>query len=146
MEYWSRYEGENYFVTPEVLKRYAMHEYRDMPLFGQFEREVNEVLDGLILERVFAGNSRDFATWQGLEPNAARLVWEARTERVKLSDFAEEFFRRLAAQLGHSMLLRKGELHRLVELVDPVTIPEEVTEKLDFLGELFAAANPGEER
>ena len=145
IEYWSRYEGENYFVTPEVLKSYAIHEYRDMLLFGQFEREVDEVLDGLILERVFASSSRDFATWQGLEPNAARLLWDARTERVKLSDFAEEYFRRLAAQLDHAMLLRKGELHRLVEFVDPVTIPEEVTEKLDFLAELFAAANPGEE-
>ena len=143
--YWNRYEGENYFVTPAVLKRYTGHEYADMPLFGQFETEVNEVLDALILERVFAGSERDFGTWQGLEPAAARLLWEARTERVKLSEFAEEFFRRLADRLGHAMLLRKGELHRLVEFVDPATISEEVMEKLDLLAELFAAANPGEE-
>ena len=116
-----------------------------MLLFGQFETEVNEVLDALILERVFHGSERDFGTWQGLEPDAARLLWDARTERVKLSEFAEEFFRRLADRLGHAMLLRKGELHRLVEFVDPVTIPDEVTEKLDLLAELFAAANPGEE-
>ena len=99
----------------------------------------------MTLERVFAGNDRDFATWQGLEPDAARLLWEARTERVKLSDFAEEFFRRLAARLGHAMLLRKGELHRLVEFADPAAVPEEVTEKLDMLVELFSSANPGEE-
>ena len=143
--YWTRYESENYFVTPDVLMRYARDAYSDMPLFGQFEREVNEVLDALILERVFAGSERDLGTWQGLEPDAARLLWDARTERVKLSDFAEEFFRRLADRLGHAMLLRKGELHRLVEFVDPATIPDEVTEKLDLLAELFAAANPGEE-
>ena len=143
--YWNRYEGENYFVTPDVLKRYTGHEYADIPLFGQFESEVNEVLDALILERVFAGSERDLGTWQGLEPDAARLLWDARTERVELSDFAEEFFRRLADRLGHAMLLRKGELHRLVEFLDPATIPEEVTEKLDLMAELFAAANPGEE-
>ena len=72
-------------------------------------------------------------------------MWEARTERIKLSDFAEEFFRRLADRLGHAMLLRKGELHRLVEFTDPLSIPEEVSEKLDLMTELFAAARPGEE-
>ena len=143
--YWKRYEGENYFVAPDVLRRYARHVYRDVPPFGQFESEIDEVFDGLTLERVFAGNARDFATWQGLEPDAARLLWEARTERVKLSDFAEEFFRRLADRLGHAMLLRKGELHRLIEFADPAAIPDEVVAKLDLLAELFAGANPGEE-
>ena len=57
----------------------------------------------------------------------------------------EAFFRRLADRLGHPMLLRKGELHRLIEFVDPATIPDEVAEKLDSLVELFAGANPGEE-
>ncbi len=140
--HWNRYEGENYFVTPDVLRRYAGHAYQDLPLFGQL---IEEVFDGLTLERVFAGNARDFATWQGLEPEAARLLWEARTERVKLSDFAEEFFRRLADSLGHAMLLRKGELHRLIEFVDPSTIADEVTEKLDLLADIFSDANPGEE-
>ena len=143
--YWERYEGENYFVTPDVLRRHARDAYSDMPLFSQFENEINEVLDGLILEIVFAGSAKDFATWQVLEPDAARLLWEARTERVKLSYFAEEFFRRLADQLGHAMLLRKGQLHRLVEIADPATIPAEVAEKLDLLAELFEAATLPEE-
>ena len=71
-------------------------------------------------------------------------MWEARTERIKLSDLAEEFFRRLADRLGHAMLLRKGDLHRLVEFTDPASIPEEVTAKLDLLAELFDKARPGE--
>ena len=143
--YWRRYEGENYFVTPEVLRAYAAQRYSDMPLFGQFENEIDDVLDALILERVFSGRTRDFATWQGLDADAARLVWESSTKDVKLSDFAEEFFRRLADRLGHAMLLRKGELHRLVDFTDSWSIPEEVTEKLGLLSELFAAARPGEE-
>ena len=143
--YWNRYEGENYFVTPQVLKDHASHAYSDLPLFERFERETDEVLDALILERVFAGRARDFTTWQGLDADAARLVWESSTRDIKLSDFAEEFFRRLAARLGLAMLLRKGELHRLVDFADPASIPEEVSAKLDLLAEIFVAAKPGEE-
>ena len=143
--YWNRYEGENYFVTPQVLKDHARHAYSDLPLFERFERETDEVLDALILERVFAGRARDFTTWQGLDADAARLVWESSTRDIKLSDFAEEFFRRLAARLGLAMLLRKGELHRLVDLADPASIPEEVSAKLDLLADIFVAARPGEE-
>ena len=45
-----------------------------------------------------------------------------------ISEIDEEFFRRLAARLGHAMLLRKGELHRLVEFADPAAVPEESRE------------------
>lgn len=142
--YWSRYEGENYFISPDVLKKYAANAYMDMPLFGQIP-DIDEVLNELILERVFSGRAPDFATWQGLDADAARLLWEARTERLKLSDLAEEFFRRLANRLDHAMLLRKGELHQLVDFVDPGVIPEEVSEKLDLLESLFSAAHSEEE-
>ncbi len=143
--YWSRYEGENYFITPAVLRICATNAYGDMPLFNKFQSEIDEVLDGLILERIFAGRASDFATWKGLDAAAARLLWEARTERIKLSDFAEEFFRRLADRLGHAMLFRKGDLHRLIDFVDPETLPEEVSEKLDLMASLFRNAVPGEE-
>ena len=102
------------------------------------------MLDALILERVFSGRASDFATWQGLDADAARLLWEASTERIKLSDFAEAFFRRVAERLGHAMLLRKGDLHQLVDFVDPRSIPVEVSETLDLLKALFDAAKPGE--
>jgi len=137
--YWHRYEAENYFVTPEVLRRYAQEHYADMDLFGGFHEEISLVLDQLLQERVFGGVSADFETYRELSPEAARLLWEAKTERVKLSDFAEEFFRRLAEKLGHSMLLKKGELHRLVPHTDPHAIPSEVSEKLDLLEALFRA-------
>ena len=80
----------------------------------------------------------------GLDVDAARLLWEARTERIKLSDFAEAFFRRVAERLGHAMLLRKGDLHQLVNFVDPQSISAEVSETLDLLKALFDAAKPGE--
>ena len=145
IKHWRRYEVENYFITPAILKQYAKQAYSDLPLFVEpFASDIDKVLDALILERVFSGRASDFATWQGLDSNAARLVWEASTERIKLSDFAEEFFRRVAERFGHAMVLRKGDLHQLMEFVDPQSIPMEVSEALDLLKALFEAAEPGE--
>ena len=144
--YWKRYEVENYFITPEVLRRQAAEHYGDSPRScDEIRDECEDVLDALLLERVFDGREPDLDTWKTANADAARLIWEARTERVKLSDFAEEFFRRLAARLGHAMLLRKGDLHRLVRFVDPASIPREVGEKLDLLKTLFERAHPGGE-
>jgi ABC-type nitrate/sulfonate/bicarbonate transport system ATPase subunit len=138
--YWQRYEAENYFLTPNVLLAYCQAHYADMSLLGNFQEEINSVLSSLIKERVFAGNEADYQVFHSAESQAAKLLWEAKTERLKLSDFAEEFFRRLADKLGNAMLLRKGELHRLVAFVQPERIPAEVSEKLDLLRALFALA------
>ncbi len=137
--YWKRYEAENYFVTPEVLRAFVADHYRGMTLYQAIG---TEVLDALTRERVFDGSESDFATWKKAPADAARLLWEARTERLKLSDYAEEFFRRLAQKLEHAMLLRKGELHHLIRFVDPASIAPEVRTKLDLLRGLFEGANP----
>lgn len=144
LSYWRRYEAENYFVTPEVLRRYALTDYADMELFDGFRVEIDAVLDALVLEQVFEAMETDFLAWKQAPPEAARIVWEAKTERLKLSAFAEEFFRRLARQVGGAMLLKKGELHRLISTVEPKAIPDEVTEKLNLLVELFQVAVPPE--
>ena len=41
------------------------------------------------------------------------------------------------------MLLRKGELHRLLELVEPEQIDDEVAEKLDLVADLLAPKAEG---
>lgn len=138
--YWKRYEAENYFITPDVLKRFALAHYQATDLLGGFREEIEAVVGQLILERIFSNVEADFQTYSTSTPDVARLLWEAKTERLKLSDFAEEFFRRLANKLSHPMILRKGELHRLVAHVDPNSIPVEVREKLDLLQGQFQAA------
>jgi hypothetical protein len=138
--YWRRYEAENYFITPDLLRRYAMEYFQDLELFGAYRPEIESVLDRLVLEKIFDSISADFQTWKNSPADAARLVWEARTARLKLSTFAEEFFRRLRDKLHEPMLLKKGELHRMVKFVDASAIPSEVSEKLDLLAELFEYA------
>ncbi len=140
--YWKRYEAENYFITPDVLREYARSDYKDMDLFSGFTAEIDEVMDTLVLEQVFEGARTDFETWKQSPTQVSRLLWEAKTERLKLSTLAEEFFRRLAQRLGGQMLLKKGELHRLVPLVNPQSIAPEVSEKLDRLADLFEHATP----
>ena len=140
--YWRRYEAENYFITPEVLRQFALASHAGSNLFDGFAAEIEEALSALILERVFNGVSGDFEEYQNSPSGASRIVWEARTERLKLSDFAEEFFRQLASRIGGQMLLTKGELHNLVSQVDVASIPAEVVEKLNLLEGIFRAANP----
>jgi ABC-type cobalamin/Fe3+-siderophores transport system ATPase subunit len=140
LSYWRRYEAENYFVTPDVLRRYAADQYRDLELFDGFSVEIDEVLDALVLVQVFDALDSDFQAWKQAPTDAARIIWEAKTQRIKLSTFAEEFFRQLAGRVSGSMLLKKGELHRLVAMVDPKMIAVEVVEKLDLLNVLFASA------
>ncbi len=141
LTYWKRYEAENYFVTPDILKRYALGQYAEMDLFGNHQAEIDEVLNALLLEQVFDGVAADFDAWSQSPPEAVRIVWEAKTQRVKLSMFAEEFFRRLSVIVGGSMLLKKGELHRLVAMVDAKTVAAEVVQKLDLLYALFQSAS-----
>ena len=142
--YWKRYEVENYFVTPGLLNAYARAQFADLDLFGGFVQDIESVLDELVLAQVFDGIGADFAAWKQGSAELARVVWEAKTERRKLSIFAEEFFRRLAHRVAGQILLTKGELHRLVEHAPAAAISAEVGEKLDLLAALFRRAKPPE--
>jgi hypothetical protein len=142
--FWQRYECENYVVTPETLSAFARNHYQEVQLFGGFQSEIEETLDAAILEHIFAGREQDFALWRAANTATRRLLWEARTVRIKLSAFAEQFFRLLAERLGHAMLLRKSELHRLIDYLPVDLVPEEVTDKLDLVAHLFANARSEE--
>lgn len=138
--FWSRYEIENYFISPEVLREYVVAHYGTSPILCKVETEIQPVLDGLMLELVFNGSEKDLNVWKGLKGDEARLLWEALTKRVKLSNFAEEFFRRLANAVGDSMLLRKGELFKLVRHQSPASFDPEVKSNLDVLNEVLSSA------
>lgn len=143
--YWNRYEVENYFITPDLLRRHALEQFSGLELFDNFRPQIDKVLDALVLERVFGGNETDFQTWKESPPEASRIIWEAKSERIKMSNFAEDFFRRLATEIGGQMLLRKGELHRMVSLIEPASVSPDVIRMLDHLHRLFLAARSDEE-
>lgn len=140
--YWRRYEIENYFITPMLLRTYAHKQYPAKDLFAsQSHGAVDDALAETLRDLVFDESQNDYDTWRSSSPEAARLIWEARTEHRKLSSIAEEFFRRLAQKTGGGMLLKKGELHRLVPHGELSSSAEaEVRAKLDLLFELFEQA------
>lgn len=137
--YWKRYEIENYFITQDLLEEYTMKHYGAMELF--YSKEVSRIRDKLIYERIFEGDKKSFLTWKKASPDVAALLWQAKAERIKLSDYAEEYFKELGEALQHTALLTKGTLHELVPLVDSAEIHGEIGEKLDLLRHLFENAN-----
>jgi hypothetical protein len=146
--YWRRYETENYFITPEVLRQYAVSKYPTDDLFtGQAHIQIDEVLRDLLVAQIFDGSAEDYQVWQEASTDEMkRLVWDAKTERRKLSVIAEEFFRQLAQRLGGGMLLKKGELHLLVTVAKlSPTAETEVRQKLDYLKGLFESGCSPEE-
>lgn len=142
VRYWRRYEAENYFIVPDLLQRYARSRFPVDDLFAaQAHSAIDEVLREVLVQAVFDGSDDDYEAWHTAASEAARVIWEAKTERRKLSVVAEEFFRRLAARLGGGMLLTKGELHRLVPSAElSASAEKEIREKLDLLAELFRVA------
>lgn len=142
LRYWRRYEPENYFITPELLRRYASEQYPADDLFSQQKKEaVEEVLTQTLRDEIFDGSQADYETWAASPVDAARLIWEARTERRKLSTVAESFFRQLSQKIDEEMLLTKGELHRLIRYAELTPAAElEIREKLDELQKLFLQA------
>lgn len=147
IRYWKRYEAENYFVTPDLLRRYASAQLPTDDLFSQHSHAIVErVVAAVVEELIFDRNRADYAAWQSSPSESARLIWESKTERRKLSAFAEAFFRELANQLGQPMLLSKGELHRLVEHAELTpTAAAEVRTKLDLLQQIFELARSHDE-
>ena len=142
--YWRRYEIENYFITRNLLLDSIQNHYREYPLLGDSQNRAPEILDKLIQERIFDGKLDDFDVWKDAPPEAQRLVWEGKTASHKLSALAEEFYEKLADAIGVPVLYRKGRLYELIELVEPESIPEEVTEMLDRLQDLLENAGPQE--
>jgi ABC-type branched-subunit amino acid transport system ATPase component len=131
---WKRYEAENYFISPELLLASAKQPEAEGDLFHGLPKEV---LQELLLERVFDGSQVDLENYNRADSSTRKTLWRAQTQNRKLSTFAEEFYRRLATRSAAPVLWRKGELHELVALCEAAELNGEVREKLDALQALL---------
>ena len=127
---WRRYEPENYFVTPELLERWVTSKLGPQELFTSVRKTV---MTALLREKIFTENPDDLETYQRADEGTRKALWRAQTQHLKLSTFAEEYFRRIGAATATPMLLRKGSLHELIELCDPTDMNGDVKDKLDAL-------------
>lgn len=131
---WRRYEPENYFVTPELLERWVASKLGPQELFATAR---TPVMTQLLKDRIFAENPEDLETYQRADESTRKAFWRAQTQHLKLSTFAEEYFRRIGAATATPMLLNKGSLHELIEACDPADLNGDVKEKLDALMDLL---------
>ena len=121
-------------VNPDLLIEWVRQERADL-----FIDQGKATLDQLILDQIFDGNIADFNNYSQANPSMQNTLWRAQTQTQKLSLFAEEFFRRIAEATGTRILLRKNDLYRLIERLDPASIDPEVAAKLDAILKLLAA-------
>jgi ABC-type branched-subunit amino acid transport system ATPase component len=132
---WRRYEPENYFVNPQSLERWVEKQLGQEELFAS-SRE--EVMDAMLAEFVFNDEPEDLDAYLRADLPTRKALWRAKTQHLKLSRFAEEYFRRIAHTTATPMLLRKGLLHELVDICDPEDFNGDVKAKLDALLKLLS--------
>ena len=146
--FWKRYEIENYFITRELLIKSIEHSYGKHPRLDDYKKLAHEILNSIIQKHVFGDSQQDFDVWNEAPPETQQLKWEEKTKTCKLSTLAEKFYRKFANEINneikHDMLYTKGTLYQLIDLVEPESIPKEITEKLDLIQDLLENSSPQE--
>lgn len=130
---WRRYEPENYFISPELLERYATAKLGEERI-----SQGSAIMQQLMAELIFIDNPEALNEYLRGDATMRRAFWRAQTQHLKLSRFAEEYFRRLGRETKTPMLLRKGALHQLIEWCEPAELNGDVEAKLNALLDLFA--------
>ena len=118
---WRRGEVEKHLLRSEVLGIFAASRYFNRPVIDRIEDELLDVT-------------------YSVHPEGGRFLDDPERVKRSPSEFAREFFRRLADRIGDDSLLPRGDLHRLVRSMDKKDIPSEVPHVLDLLDELFRGA------
>jgi ABC-type branched-subunit amino acid transport system ATPase component len=132
---WRRYEPENYFVSPQSLERWVAKHLGQEELFADSRKQV---MNGLLAEFIFSDEPEDLEAYMRADLPTRKALWRAKTQHLKLSRIAEEYFRRIAVATATPMLLRKGLLHELVAICDADELNGDVKAKLDALHKLLS--------
>jgi len=141
--YWKHYELENYFISVQTLSRYVLSDAggAEPDLFVEARRpQLAAIIRRRLLADVFSGRESDLDGFLQANLNLQIML----LTNTKMSAFAERVFAELAEATGEPLLLSKGEFHKLVEVLEPGDIPDEVREKLDLLHEYLGLAGEGE--
>jgi Fe-S cluster assembly ATPase SufC len=128
--FWKEYEIENYFITPEVLSNYVADQYHGDTLFQDTVIDnFNDSMYEILLETIFDNKKELLDGYQ----QAGSSMKRALLRNTKMSQFAENVFKRYAENYRQPILLKKGEFYRLIPFCPVEEIPREVYEKLDLL-------------
>lgn len=138
---WLKKEIENYLCQPDTLLAYAEWS-------GQ-KHSVGKANDAPLLDNAEGHHWRSVMQQcinDLLSPTALRDARDVWWNTVKASDdFLDRVFEKFYGQLGLENLMRKSGYHELANHVPVDMIDPEITEVLDAIGRVAAAANPAEE-
>ncbi|MDX2139879.1 MAG: AAA family ATPase [Chloroflexota bacterium] len=115
---WQRRELENYIVTPDVLRQYAVSGLGDS-LFDHAERQKRtDLMERLLTERIppIALNNPDYAWWVNTKMT---------------DDFLDELFQVFYEHLELPNTFRKSDYHQLAPFLPRAAISPEISDVLD---------------
>ena len=140
IHYWTRYELENYFITPARLAACAAREVglREGELFAaaaSCQANIARAVDESLAEMVFGGDVQQVDEYKKATPALQATL----LRNVKMSEFAELFFSRFSKINGSPILFNKGGYYRMIADMDASEVPDEVRQVLDRIVEVFSA-------
>lgn len=138
IRYWTQYELENYFISPERLEEFVISEIgkRDGELFAVSDAcraDIKMAMDATLSEMVFDGDAGSVDEYYHLSPTMKPRF----LQKVKMSAFAETFFEKFSEVRGNSVLVNKGGYCRLISLLKKEDVPQEIVETLDLICRVF---------
>ena len=113
---WERKEIENYFCSPNVLRRFARGTKQGNLFAQNYERKMTEIIEDEIPPAALRNENHDW--WKNVKAS---------------DDFLDKIFKRYSEEMKVSIPLRKGEYYRLIHFLKPDEILPEVKEKLDAI-------------
>jgi hypothetical protein len=126
---WSRREIENYFLSKEVLMRFASD-----------DRETDIFSLAMIPKRQKAMEESILEITTALKVLGKPDIWS--TDIKATDDVLDPLFKLYFSKLGLPLLLRKSQYHDLAKYVASNEIDPEISEKLDLIVATAKAANP----
>lgn len=133
--YWKMYELENYFISPKTILLFAQKEWQERgydALFLQPKLEKLEVIiENEMLLPVLNNSKEALKDFKELPKSLQNVQFQNLSTTKKLSEIAENVFRKLSEEEQQPVLLSKGNFYQLIEFVDD--LPQEINEKLNLI-------------
>lgn len=128
--YWKNYELENYFVSPNILFKYAEKIWKNNDMFENKQMQsFLEIIDKELILPVLNNNLKAFEEYKKLPPNMQEAQFGVFAAKQKISTLLENVFKVFAQKNQEPILLKKSDFYQLIEFLDEM--PAEIKEKLD---------------
>jgi predicted ATPase len=123
IHFWKKYELENYFLTPEVIRTFLISK-------GANETEIT------LFEEILA-QKFDLPDFNTLSIETQENLWFRLTQNIKMSDWMEDVFRIFSEKTNQKMWLRKSEFSQVISMQKIEKVDSEILFVLNQIAEIF---------